>query len=796
MDIKASYNWIKEYLSTDLSAEDFAREVSLRSMSVESIRDLAQEYSGMVVGEVRSIKAHPNADKLKIVVTNIGERDVEIICGGSNLAEGMKVFVALPGSKVRWHGEGDLVELAETKIRGESSYGMICAPEEVGFEKAPCPKDGIWDLTGMVDAPAGTPIAKALGLEDILFDIEITTNRPDAMGVIGLAREGAASTSGTLKAPRPPVIPKAGSSKPLSVSVKDRALCPRYMAVVIDGVKVGPSPLWLQMRLLLTGHRPINNIVDITNYVLREYGQPMHAFDYDKLASGEIIVRRARDGEKMEALDENEYELKSDHLVIADRERPVAVAGVMGGQYTGTTDETTTIVFEAASFEPVSVRRTSRALNLQSDSQQLFEKGLSTDAPHHALARAVELTLEIAGGEVASEVVDVRAEEYRPLVFPLRPAKVRERIGADIGDHEMVEILTRLGFAVDQSGPPYSVTVPYWRDHDIEAEVDLSEEIARIYGYHNLENVIPDSAPPQTLEDPALALESGIKHLLKELGYTELFSYSFVSESDLSRYDLDPAEAVPMYNPLTSDLTHLRPSLIPSVLSSINENQGRTPRGNIFELSRTYTPRPGNLPLERSELVVAQYGIEDVELAYRELRGVLEAITERNGIELRLQPAGDDVRWDAGVSSALMLEGDRVGYLGRLAGAYQKAFGIDRSVMMIILDLETLIPKMHRTARYEPVPEFPAADRDLAIAVPEPVTYGQIEEVIKSASQLIASIELVEIYRGKGVEGGKKSLTIALKLRAADRTLESSEVDEVMKSIARMLQDQFGAILR
>lgn len=795
MNILVTYNWIKEYLKTDLAAEDFAKELSLRSMSVESLTNLKELYDQMVIGEVKELKAHPDADKLKIAITDVGKDTVEIVCGGRNLAEGMKVLVALPGAKVRWHGEGDLVTLEKAKIRGVESHGMICAPSEVGFEKAPCPEGGIWDLSEMTTAQPGTAFVEALDLDDVLFDIEVTSNRVDSMSIVGLAREGAASVEGeaTIEWPE---MPAGGSGKELTVKVEDPDLCPRYMAVVIDGVKVGPSPTWLQTKLLLSGHRPINNIVDITNYVLHEFGQPLHAFDYEKLDSNTIIVRRAKGKEKILALDEQEYELSENNLVIADAKEPVAVAGVMGGEPTGTTAGTTTIVFEAAAFDPVSVRRTSRELNLYSDSQLLFEKGLSTQLPQYALARAIELTLEIAGGEIASEIIDVRDKEYEPLRFRMRPQRIRERIGVEISNEEIEKILTSLGFELEANDNEYEVTVPFWRDHDIENEIDFTEEVARIFGFHNIPGVLPQSPPPSDIPDDTLEWENWLKHQLAGAGYTEFYGYSFVGAEDLARYDLDPKEAVQLFNPLSSDLTHMRTSLMPSLLKDIEMNQGEVPVGQVFELSSIYTMKKDDVPVETSELVIAHFGITDAEAAFLSIKGALELIGDKTGLDVAFERIDDEVRWHPTRSAKVVINGEDVGFLGQVAPTYQNAFGIKKEVVAAQIDIEKVVPMMEITHRYEPIPDYPAVMRDLALAVEERTAFFEIVATIKEQSPLVESVKLVEVYRGTGVAEGKKSLTLSITLRAPDKTLSSEHADDAMRAIERVLKDRFSAIIR
>ena len=669
MNILTSYNWIKEFLNDADSVQDFTEKMTASGMSVEYAHDIGKRFEKMVVGVIKSVDTHPSADRLKVVKVDIGEKVVEIVCGGVNLEVGHRVAVALPGSKVRWHGQGELIELEVAKVRGVESYGMIAAASELGFEKLPDETEAgplIWDIEDLTQVESGTPLADALELNDTLFDIEVTTNRPDAMSIIGMAREAGAVQSGRFHFD--PKTPKGldGDGLELSVEVKDNKLCTRYQAVVMDNVKVASSPWWLQKKLLLSDHRPINNIVDITNFVLHEFGQPMHTFDYDKLAGRQIIVRQAKEGEKFLALDDKEYELKEGQLVIADKEGPVAVAGVMGGKESGTTESTTRIVLECATFEPVQVRRTARDLNLYSDSQQLFEKGLSTQATSPVLARAIELVEELAGGKVASHVFDEREEAYRALQFEFDPADVNSRMGIEVPEVEQKRILELLGFDLQSTGETYMATVPYWRDHDIENSVDFTEEIARIYGYHNLPTTLPAWAPEPDPRDPILVWQDRAKQILAAAGATELYHYSFASEEDITDWGYSTKDALSFLNPLSVDQKYLRVSLVPSVLRTIERNQGARAVGLVFEIANIYTPRDGKLPLEEPHCVVAGYGGGNNNFEY--VKGVLERLLAEMGVkdwELSREEMSDS--WHPG-RSAMMKIGDVViGMLGELS---------------------------------------------------------------------------------------------------------------------------------
>ena len=798
MNILASYNWIKEYVNTELSVEDFTKEFSLRSMSVESAENVGQRFENMVIGVVKAIVPHPNADRLRIATVNIGERDVPIVCGGTNLAENMRVLVALPGSRVRWHGGADWTTLEKAEIRGVESIGMICAPSEIGLEKIPCGDHEIWDLTVIINAPAGTPVSVALDSEDTVFDIEITTNRPDAMGIVGLAREAAASTEavfsfGALETVEKRLLKKF-SSHSLTVSKEDNR-CERYMAAVVDGITVGESPWWMQKRLLFAGLKPINVIVDITNYVLLELGQPMHAFDFEKLEKETVVIRLGKEGEALTLLDGKNVKLDSSIMVIADAVKPLAIAGIMGGKDSGTTAETTTVVFEAATFSAVAVRRASRLLDVSSDSQTLFEKGLSPESLPMALARAIELATMLAGGALV-DIVDVYPVARKPKILSFNPEKVRNRIGVEIADAQQIKILTALGFAVEKKAVAYEVTVPYWREDDIESSVDFTEEIARIYGYHNMPSVLPASRPPAAMSDVSLDWSLWTKKFFATAGYSEFFSNSMVSVADLEMYGVSPKDALALHNPLSSDLTHMRPTLIPSVLRGIERNQAPTNTANIFELACVYIPINGGLPEERTVLVFGEYGVTNAETTFMKLRGALEYFAEKTGIIFTFDRLTDNDHWHDGRTIAVKFDGVQIGVLGQVASDFQTSFGIHRPVFLAEINLEALFPFMRHAHHYDALPSFPVVTRDIALLLDEHTEFEKVSSVVLGARTLVTDCSVVEVYRGEGIPVGKKSVTIGITLMAADRTLTSQEVDDVMTTVIRELALRVDAVVR
>lgn len=801
MNILASYNWIKEYADLKHDARHFARELSLSGPSVERIYPQAPAFENMVVGKVVEVEPHPDADKLRIAITDIGGRKgARIVCGGENLARGMKVAVALPGAKVRWHGEGEPVELQSAKIRGVTSEGMICGASEISLEEVITHGPGDIADIGWCKAEPGTPLAEALDLDDTAFDIEVTTNRPDTFSMVGLAREASAILGETFtwKAPEPPERPKSAHMKEFGVENRAPELCTRYEAVVMDGITVGESPWWLKNRLRMSGVRPINNIVDISNYVMLEYGQPMHAFDYSRLIGKRIIVRTAADGEKILTLDGEMRELKDGQLVIADAQNPVAVAGVMGGEKSGVRDDTRTIVFESATFDPVSVRRTARALVFHSDSSVRFEKGLSEEQTDLALHRAIELCREVAGGRVASRVFDDWQDPRKPVRFPFRTEKAEALIGVKIPEKRMVAILTALGFKATKRKPGnYEVEVPYWRVRDIEDERDFSEEIARVYGYQNLPSVLPEGRLPAELPLPSLEAEDRARRFLQSAGYTETITYSFISGEEMEKAGEDTKEALRVANPLSSDFEYMRTSLIPGILSAIAGNEGLFPEGKCFEVSNVYYPVDGDLPRERLHVLATSYGPEAGDTHFREMKGLAESYLRKEGareIVFTRTDAGNS--WHPGRSAEVAVEGRAVGIVSEAHPSVLGRFGIEGRVAFMVLDMKTLLGSCVRGHRYEPPLQFPSVLRDLAFVVDDRIEYGRIEEEIMKRGALPRRVYLFDVYRGKGIEEGRKSVAVHLEFTHPERTLTAEEVDEEMGRIAESLGEEFGASVR
>ncbi len=833
MNSLVSYSWLRDYVDlSKITPDEFAKRISLSGPAVEKIVPRDADLEKVVVGRIKAIKPHPNADKLKLVTVDIGKRSIDLVCGGTNLVDGQWVAVAVVGAKVRWHGEGDLIELKPAEIRGVKSEGMICSANEIGlFDAFPHADREILDLgkalPSMTVKP-GTPLADALGLTgDVVMDIEVTANRVDAMGMIGIAREASAilgrrmlvvSRESRVVSPKS----KSGShssTHPLihspTVTVHDKKLCPRYMAVRINGVTNGQSPWWMKQRLMSAGHRPISTLVDITNYVLTESAQPMHVFDVKKMAHGakgaEIHVRLAKKGEKIKALDGKTYDLDEKSLVIADVKRPIAVAGVMGGEATGVDDSTMDIIFECATFDPVSVRRTARRLNLYSDSQLLFEKGLSTESVPPAMARAIELTLDLCGGEVAGPAVDVRAGAYKARAFSISAEDVAARIGVEIPLAKQAKILKDLGFKVTVKGKTMTATVPWWRDHDIEASVDLTEEIARVYGYGNIPARLPVGDLPPRAPDAELFWEDKVKVIAKGAGLTEAYSYSFVSEDLYSKADFNPAVCLKVQNPLSEEFTYMRTSLLPSMLQVVSENVERSKEQRVFEVANIYINRGSgkrragsgkartgsewkDLPDEQLQMACA---ILEGEESWKIAKGFVEHLLDELGIRgVSWRRISEQGFWHTGRSVQAFAGEKLLATVGEVDPRIRANFKIEGRLALVECPLEEVFALAKTANAYDAPSSFPDSKRDLAIVVPHNVAYGDVARTIKEIDPIVQTVEWFDTYEGKGVPSGKKSLAIHLTFSSREKTLTTEEVDGLMERIGLKMKDKFKAEIR
>jgi len=807
-----SKNWLSQFVDlSDIPAEKIAEKLTLSTVEIEDVEDQAQGLENMVVGKIKEIKEHPNADNLKICMTDIGEEVIQIICGGSNIEEVLKVAVAKVGAEVHWHGEGELVEVEETEIRGEKSRGMIAAANEIGLEdEFPMENEKeILDLSS-TKASVGTPLAEALGQDDVIFEIDnkSMTRRPDLWGHYGIARELAVLFDKELKEYSPDEI-KTSEEADLQVKVKDKNLCPRYSTVSMTDIIVQESPQWLKKKLRAVDIEPVNNIVDITNYVLMELGQPMHAFDKKKIAGDEINVRSAKKNEKIKALNDKEYNLSSDNLVIADQDKPVALAGIIGSQNSEVESGTTNIILESANFDPVNIRRSAMQLGLRTDSSARFEKGLDPNNTIPALKRAVELIKKVCPeARVNSDVVDKSNFEIGESPIKVSVDYIQNKIGAEIEVQEIISILDSLEFEVEEKNVELAVTIPSFRATvDITQKDDLVEEVARIYGYNNIQSDLPKFSISSADLTPLKELENEIKNILCfESGYTETYTYSFVTEDIIDKLDNVPSDYVELKNPIAKDRPYLRRSLIPNLLEASEKNLDRYDEVALFEAGKVFKQEePGDFlnldqqeRLPRQDLYLAAIvSKEGDKIPFFRVKAALEAITNRLNIRFEYKSKKLDSQvFHSGRYAKILSSGESIGFISELHPLTQKKFDIDQRVGLFEINLNKLLEKKEKQKVYEKVPTYPAVSRDIAFVVDEEVNHTTVQTTIAGISDLIESVELFDVYSGENIEENKKNMAYHINYRSEEKTLNSEEIDEIHSSIEEKLREKFNANIR
>lgn len=818
------YSWLKEYVWVPKNPHELARQLSLYGPSVERVEAVRHEFTKVVIGEIISIARHPKADKLQVAMVRDGSgAPLRIVCGAPNIKVGQKVPLALVGATLPGG-----IRVGRREVRGVTSEGMLCSARELGIHD-----DHLGILILHPESKIGAHLSDLGNLNDYILEVEPTTNRPDISSVIGVAREVSAITGKPLKH-----LARQGESKkvyscPLIVKVLNRKLCSRFMAVLIKDVSVGASPWWMQERLARAGIRPINSVVDITNYVLLEYCQPLHAFDADKLGNT-IIVREAGQGETILALDGRTYHLKSNHLVVADAKKPVSIAGVMGGEATAVTADTVNVVLECANFDPVSIRRTSRELQLFSDSSRLFEKGLSEESPTLALSRAIELVHKICGGN-HSAIADIRAKRYRSVIVKFPLSHLSKVLGLSIPPPTIKRLLKRLGFSVLGQRATLRVTVPYWRDHDVSAPEDLVEEVARLYGYHKFTPLLPEisafnlvsrlqrTSKKTPYEKSRLSKrgvtgltlvdelddffqEDKLRHSLAAMGFTEALSYSFVRESWLKAMAYPSSRALKISNPLTNDLVFLRPSLLPSLAAMVEANLAHREEIKIFEIGKIYLPGKNygrGLEHYREEPVflggvITRTGTTAEEL-YRLVKGVVESLYYKNvnsrGV-IQEEPVKSRPPFADGLSAVLRQTNVRNGgAFGILDSVFLQSFGVNQVVVAFELPL-SLFMKSYSHPAYRPPPKFPAVKRDISLAISPNVRYTDLVKIMKSSTPLLESVDLFDIYYDEKLGDSMYSCAMHLIYRASDRTLSAAEVEQAEATMINLLKLKFGVTPR
>ncbi len=799
--MKVPLKWLGEYVSLSVPAAELASKLTSAGLEVEGQRVIGGNWGNIVIGQITAVNPHPNADRLTLPTIDLGTEHVTVVCGAPNLRVGDKIAFARVGAQLVDGHTGQVSSLTSAKIRGVVSNGMVCSEKELGISDS---HEGIMVLPA--EAPLGTPLADYLG--DTIFDIEVTPNRPDCLSVIGIAREAAALTGQKLPVTEVDYEEKGAAIEgQVSVEIASTELCPRYCASLIKGVKIGESPGWLQQRLLACGMRPINNIVDITNYVMLEYGQPLHAFDHNKITGGKIIVRRAAGGEGIVSLDGVERVLSEDMLVIADEEKSVAVAGVMGGAASEVTQQTTSILLEAASFEPASIHNTSGALLLTSEASMRFERGIRPELTLPALKRATQLIIELAGGEAARGLVDNYPGKIEQEPILLTTDNVKRLLGVEFGLDQIVQALDSLGFdcRLDSTNSQLWATPPYWRS-DIHLAVDLVEEVARIIGYDKIPSTLLSQPLPRQNPDPIISLKRKVRNILAGYGFQEIITYSLIGQKTLNKLLPEPRPFEPpvrVANPMTADQEYLRSNLRANLLVALASNRRHEDGGiRLFELGRVYLPRPNDLPAEPEVICGILNGPRQEKwwqgegelLDVFDAKGIAEGLLNQLGVEATFEESSDEGLLPA-KRAAIVTAGTEVGVVGEVHPVVSEAFEISGAVYVFEIDLTALLPFTTGHKIFQQIPRFPSVVRDVALIVDTGTTNQEIQDVIRSFP-LVTQVALFDVYSGEQVPPGKKSLAYRIIFQSPVHTLTDEEVNKVQEKILDRQGKEFGATLR
>ncbi len=799
--MKAPLSWLKDYVDINCTAEELKDKLFSCGFEVEEMTYVAKHIERIVTCKIEKIEKHPNADKLSVTQVDAGKYGkLQIITAATNIFEGAVVPVALDNSTLN-NGE----KIYNGQLRGLPSYGMFCSGQELGinddwYEGASV--NGILILDK--DFPLGVEVKELLELEDVMFDINVTANRPDCQSILGLAREVSAVLSLPLKMPATDynVCKDLSTTKTVKVTNKALDLCPRYMAKYVSDIKIGQSPRWLKRRLASMGLRSINNIVDITNFVLLEIGQPMHAFDLADLNGSEIVIRRANDNEKIITLDEKEFVLNSENLVICDKDKPVAIAGVMGGLNSEIKDTTKNMVFECAKFARDNVRKTSKALGQRTDASSRYEKGVDYYSVELGLNRALNLIEQLQCGKISSDCYDICAEEIKQKIIKTKISKINAVLGIDVPEETVVNILGRLEFKTVVNGDDISVTVPLYRE-DMESYPDIAEEIIREYGYDHIQPTLlkTSSITNGGLNDEQKKIEA-IKDLLIGYGFNEMLSYSFVSEKEYDMFNLDKNsdkyKFIKLLNPLGEDLAVMRTSLIPSAVRAACYNITRKNfEGKLFEFAKVYNPTEhnGELPIENEVLSYVIFGANE---DFFTAKGVAEGVLENfcNGVDVNYVRS-DKQFLHPTRSADIIINGEVVGYVGQIHPNLLNELDADKPVYGGEIYYSVLKKYFNDKIMFRPISKYPIMERDLAVLVDDDVTCASIIKCIKNAGgQFLDEVSLFDIYRGEQVGSGKKSMAFNLIFVSYERTLNVEEVDQTIQNILKQLRTELNAELR
>ena len=801
-------SWIKAYVpDLDCTTQEYVDAMTLSGTKVEGYTELDKNLEKIVVGKILKIEKHPDADKLiicQVQITEEGEQ-IQIVTGAPNVKEGDKVPVVLVGGRVAGSAHDnephpDGIKIKKGKLRGVESFGMMCSIDELGSSVDMYPDaapDGIYILSDnddYKDAPIGSDVPELLGMRDVVVEYEVTSNRVDCFGILGIAREAAATFGKDFV---PPVVEVTENDENtadyISVDVQDTDLCSRYVAKVVKNIKIGPSPEWMKRRLAAVGIRPINNIVDITNYVMEEYAQPMHAYDLSTIAGNKIVVKRAENGEKFTTLDGQERELDDSILTICDGEKTIGIAGIMGGENSMITDDVNTMLFEAACFDGTNIRLSGKKLGMRTDAQAKFEKGLDPNNAKAAIDRACQLITELGAGEVVGGYVDVYPEERQPIRVGYDVDKINKLLGTDIDEDTMVGYFEKIDLPVDRDTK--ELIVPTWRQ-DIKCLADVAEEVARFYGYANIPTTLPSGSGTSGGLSLKLRVENIARNVAEQFGFCEAMSYSFESPKVFDKLKLDENDVlrnvVEIKNPLGEDYSVMRTLPLNGMLTSLANNYNRRNKDvRLYEIANVYIPKAmpvTELPDERTQLTLGMFGMGD----FFDLKGVVEEVVEAIGLKgLKTYDPNAGKNFLHPGRQANILYGDVVlGYMGEVHPDVADAYNIGTKVYVAVLDMPTVMEHANFDIKFTGIAKYPAVSRDLSMVMKKEILVGEVEEVIrKNGGKLLEDCTLFDVYEGDQIEAGHKSVAYSISFRAADHTLEEKEITTVMDKILKGLEN-------
>ena len=798
--MNTSLSWIKAYVpDLDVTAQEYMDAMTLSGTKVEGYEKLDADLDKIVVGQIDKIERHPDADKLVICQVNVGTESIQIVTGAQNVFEGAKVPVVLVGGRVAGgHEPGTRVEggikIKKGKLRGVESFGMMCSIEELGSNRdmyPEAPEEGIYIFHD--DVEVGADAVEVLGLHDVVFEYEITSNRVDCYSVVGIAREAAATFDTPFKAP---VVTETGNDEDVKdyvkVTVKDSKLCPRYCARVVKNIKIGPSPEWMQRRLASVGIRPINNLVDITNYVMEEYGQPMHAYDLDTIEGHEIIVRTAEADEKFVTLDGQERLMSEDVLMICDGKKSIGIAGIMGGENSMITDDVHTMLFEAACFDGTNIRRSSKKVGLRTDASAKFDKGLDPNNAEEAINRACQLVEEMGAGEVVGGMVDVYPEKREPVRIPFDENAVNRLLGTDISKEEMLSYFEKIELGYDAE--TNEVIAPTFRQ-DLLRPADVAEEVARFYGYAKIPTTLPSGEATTGKLPFKLRIEEVARDIAEFCGFSQGMSYSFESPKVFDKLMLAEddklRQAIEIMNPLGEDYSIMRTTSLNGMLTSLATNYNRRNKNvRLYELGNIYLPKElplVDLPEERMQFTLGMYGDGD----FFSMKGVVEEFLEKVGMHKKetYDPNAGKTFLHPGRQANIVYDGTVIGYLGEVHPDVADNYNIGTRAYVAVLDMPEVVARATFDRKYSGIAKFPAVTRDISMVMPISIMVGQVEEVIeKMGGKYLESYALFDLYEGAQIKQGHKSVAYSITFRAQDRTLEDTDVTTAMDKIVKELE--------